>query len=148
MNWTDPPPKPTSRSVTPASRWWPSIDDYPAFGQMMLKTGKRGNERILSRLSVETMTTDQLTPEQKAVSGFWDNRGWGGTAGVGNMNRQGPVAHSTSGRWAPCPRCPRRAHVAGADLAHLAVARGDLDARIQVDDVLPARRGAGCQSRS
>src|SRR5438477_506289 len=43
-----------------------TIDDYLAFGQMMLSKGKHGSERILSRLSVETMTTDQLTPEQKA----------------------------------------------------------------------------------
>jgi len=58
-----------------------TIDDYLAFGQMMLNMGMHGNDRILSRLSVETMTTDQLTPTQKAVSGFirgyFDNRGWG-----------------------------------------------------------------------
>jgi CubicO group peptidase (beta-lactamase class C family) len=58
-----------------------TIDDYLAFGQMMLNQGKHGSERILSRLSVETMTTDQLTPEQKAVSGLvpgsFDNQGWG-----------------------------------------------------------------------
>ena len=39
------------------------VDDYLAFGQMMLNGGRLGNQRILSRLSVETMTTDQLTPE-------------------------------------------------------------------------------------
>ncbi|WP_437586371.1 serine hydrolase domain-containing protein [Sorangium sp. So ce1000] len=58
-----------------------TIDDYLAFGQMLLNKGKHGSERILSRPSVEAMTTDQLTPEQKAVSGFfpgyWDSRGWG-----------------------------------------------------------------------
>ena len=58
-----------------------TIDDYLAFGQMMLSQGKYGTTRILSRLSVETMTTDQLTPEQKAISGlfpgFFDNLGWG-----------------------------------------------------------------------
>ncbi len=58
-----------------------TIDDYLAFGQMMLNNGKHGSERVLSRPSVETMTTDQLTPEQKTVSGFfpgyWDSRGWG-----------------------------------------------------------------------
>jgi CubicO group peptidase (beta-lactamase class C family) len=58
-----------------------TIDDYLAFGQMLLRHGKHGNERILSRPSVETMTTDQLTPAQKAVSGlipgFFDNSGWG-----------------------------------------------------------------------
>ena len=43
-----------------------TIDDYGAFGQMMLNKGKHGSARILSRPSVETMTTDQLTREQKA----------------------------------------------------------------------------------
>lgn len=58
-----------------------TIDDYLAFGQMMLNHGKYGSERILSRPSVEMMTTDQLTQEQKAVSGFvprfFDSHGWG-----------------------------------------------------------------------
>lgn len=58
-----------------------TADDYLAFGRMMLNHGKHGRERILSRPSVELMTTDQITPEQKAASpffpGFWDNRGWG-----------------------------------------------------------------------
>jgi CubicO group peptidase (beta-lactamase class C family) len=48
---------------------------------MLLDKGKYGNERILSRPSVEVMTTDQLTPEQKAASGlvegYFDNHGWG-----------------------------------------------------------------------
>src|SRR5437763_938415 len=46
-----------------------TIDDYLAFGQMVLSLGKHGNERILSRLSGEPMTTDQRTPGPKAVSG-------------------------------------------------------------------------------
>jgi CubicO group peptidase (beta-lactamase class C family) len=58
-----------------------TVDDFLAFGRMMLNKGKHERERILSRLSVELMTTDHLTPEQKAASnffsGFWDNRGWG-----------------------------------------------------------------------
>jgi CubicO group peptidase (beta-lactamase class C family) len=58
-----------------------TVDDYLAFCQMMLNKGRYGSERILSRLSVELMTTDQITPEQKAASeffpGFWDSRGWG-----------------------------------------------------------------------
>jgi CubicO group peptidase (beta-lactamase class C family) len=58
-----------------------TVDDYHAFCQMLLNVGKYGDARILSRLSVELMTTDHITPEQKAVSeffpGFWDNRGWG-----------------------------------------------------------------------
>ena len=58
-----------------------TVDDYLAFGQMLLNQGKHGNRRILSRLSVELMTTDHLTPEQKAVSGlipgYFDSHGWG-----------------------------------------------------------------------
>jgi len=71
-----------------------TIDDYLAFGQMMLSQGKHGNERILSRLSVELMTTDQLTPEQKAVSGlvpgYFDSHGWG--FGVSVVTRRDDVA--------------------------------------------------------
>ncbi|MDQ1425393.1 MAG: hypothetical protein QOD72_2891 [Acidimicrobiaceae bacterium] len=58
-----------------------TIDDYAAFARMLLHKGRHGNERVLSRPSVKTMTTDQLTPEQKAgsslVDGFFDNHGWG-----------------------------------------------------------------------
>jgi CubicO group peptidase (beta-lactamase class C family) len=58
-----------------------TVDDYLAFCQMMLNNGAYGKERILSRLSVELMTTGHITPAQKAASffspGFWDNRGWG-----------------------------------------------------------------------
>jgi CubicO group peptidase (beta-lactamase class C family) len=58
-----------------------TADDLLAFGRMMLNRGAYGNERILSRLSVELMTGDQLTPEQEAASPcfehFWDARGWG-----------------------------------------------------------------------
>jgi CubicO group peptidase (beta-lactamase class C family) len=77
-----------------------TIDDYLAFGQMMLNKGKQGNERILSRLSVETMTTDQLTPEQKAVSGLapgdFDSLGWG--FGMSVVTRRDDVA-SVPGRY-------------------------------------------------
>jgi CubicO group peptidase (beta-lactamase class C family) len=58
-----------------------TADDLLAFGRMMLGGGGHGRERILSRPSVQLMTTDQLTPEQKAASPFferfWDSRGWG-----------------------------------------------------------------------
>ncbi len=58
-----------------------TVDDYYAFCLMMLSKGVSGRERILSRPSVELMTTDQITPEQKAASpffpGFWEERGWG-----------------------------------------------------------------------
>ena len=58
-----------------------TVGDYLVFGQMMLNQGKYGTERILSRTSIELMTADHLTTEQKATSAFvpgqWDNRGWG-----------------------------------------------------------------------
>ncbi len=56
-----------------------TADDFNAFAQMMLNGGRHGRERILSRPSVELMTTDQITSEQKLGSEvfFGDNRGWG-----------------------------------------------------------------------
>lgn len=61
-----------------------TANDYLAFASAMLAGGKRpgeGGERVLSRPAVTLMTSDHLTPAQKAVSGFWpgyfDNIGWG-----------------------------------------------------------------------
>ena len=60
----------------------------------MLNKGRHGRERILSRLSVELMTTDHISPEQKAASnffpGFWDNCGWG--FGMSVITRRDDVA--------------------------------------------------------
>jgi CubicO group peptidase (beta-lactamase class C family) len=55
-----------------------TVDDYAAFGQMMLGQGTHGPHRILSARSLEMMTTNQLTPDQvAAASAFLDGRGWG-----------------------------------------------------------------------
>jgi CubicO group peptidase (beta-lactamase class C family) len=56
-----------------------TIDDYFAFSRMMLNKGRHGRERILSRASVELMTSDQLTPEQRAGSEifFGVHSSWG-----------------------------------------------------------------------
>ena len=43
-----------------------TIDDYFAFTRMMLKKGRTGREQVLSRASVELMTSDQVTAEQGA----------------------------------------------------------------------------------
>ena len=63
-----------------------TVDDLLAFGQMMLVNGAYGGERILSRPSIELMTMDHLTPEQKAASPFfehfWESRGWGLGLGI------------------------------------------------------------------
>ena len=79
--WTRPPAFPLGGGGLVST-----IDDYLAFGAMLLNKGVHGRERILSTQSVESMTTDQLTPEQKANSvlfpGFFDNRGWGFGVGI------------------------------------------------------------------
>ena len=93
--WSRPPAFPSG-----AAGLVSTVDDYLAFGQMMLNQGTYGNERILSRLSVEAMTTDQLTLEQKAASdfvpGFWDRHGWG--FGVSIVTRRDDVA-AVPGRY-------------------------------------------------
>jgi len=63
-----------------------TIDDMAVFGQMMLNNGVHGGERILSRPSIELMTMDHLTLDQKASSAFfenfWEDHGWGFGLGV------------------------------------------------------------------
>jgi CubicO group peptidase (beta-lactamase class C family) len=58
-----------------------TAEDYLGFAQMLLRGGRRGATRLLARPTVTLMTSDHLTPAQKAASpfvpGFWDNRGWG-----------------------------------------------------------------------
>jgi CubicO group peptidase (beta-lactamase class C family) len=53
-----------------------TIDDYLSFAQMLLNGGKLGDVRILSRPTVDLMTTNQLTAEQRVSAGFLD-QGWG-----------------------------------------------------------------------
>ena len=77
-----------------------TADDYLTFGEMMLNGGRLGTTRIVSRPTIEAMTTDQMTAEQKAASqffpGFWDNRGWG--FGVSVFTRR-TDAMSVPGRY-------------------------------------------------
>jgi CubicO group peptidase (beta-lactamase class C family) len=58
-----------------------TADDYLAFATALLAGGTHRGERVLSRPAVTLMTSDHLTPAQKAVSGFWpgyfDTIGWG-----------------------------------------------------------------------
>jgi CubicO group peptidase (beta-lactamase class C family) len=74
--WTRPPAFPSGGGGLAST-----ADDYLAFARMMLSRGRYGKERMLARPTVELMTSDQLTPEQKAASpffpGFWDSHGWG-----------------------------------------------------------------------
>jgi CubicO group peptidase (beta-lactamase class C family) len=56
-----------------------TADDFLSFARMLLEKGRHGRERVLSRASVETMTTDQLLPAQKCGDAalFLGARGWG-----------------------------------------------------------------------
>jgi CubicO group peptidase (beta-lactamase class C family) len=55
--------------------------DYLAFASALMAGGALHGQRVLSRPSVTLMTSDHLTPAQKAVSGFspgyFDDIGWG-----------------------------------------------------------------------
>jgi CubicO group peptidase (beta-lactamase class C family) len=59
-----------------------TADDCLAFGTMLLDRGVWKGRRILSEASVDAMTRDHLTAEQKAQSPFhppdyWSTHGWG-----------------------------------------------------------------------
>jgi CubicO group peptidase (beta-lactamase class C family) len=73
--------------------------DYLAFASALLAGGVHRGERLLSARSVRLMTSDQLTPAQKAASGFWpgyfDSMGWGfGMSVVTGRARRGPSVGS------------------------------------------------------
>jgi CubicO group peptidase (beta-lactamase class C family) len=93
--WSQPPAFPSGGAGLVST-----ADDYLAFSEMMLNKGTYGGKRILSRPSVETMTTDQLTPAQKAISGlssdFFATHGWGFCLAV---NTQRNDVFATPGRY-------------------------------------------------
>ncbi len=49
-----------------------TVDDWHAFGRMLLAGGTAGGRQVLSPESVRLMTTDHLTPEQRAALGIPD----------------------------------------------------------------------------
>ncbi len=75
-----------------------TIDDYFAFSRMMLNKGRHGREQILSRATVELMTSDQVTPEQRAGSEifFGTHSSWG--LGMAVDIRRNEIFH-TPGRF-------------------------------------------------
>jgi CubicO group peptidase (beta-lactamase class C family) len=80
-----------------------TIDDYYfVFSRMMLNTlllkGRSGREQIRSRATVELMTSDQLTPEQRAGSEifFGTHSSWG--LGMAVDIRRNEIFH-TPGRF-------------------------------------------------
>jgi CubicO group peptidase (beta-lactamase class C family) len=91
--WSRPPAFPSA-----AGGLVSTVDDYLAFGQMLLNQGKHGRERILSRPAVELLTNDHLTQEQK-VGGhafLGDNRSWG--FGLSMVTRRDDVS-AVPGRY-------------------------------------------------
>jgi CubicO group peptidase (beta-lactamase class C family) len=107
-------PDTTSRWIAPpaipsgAGGLVATIDDYMRFARMLLANGRveggrSGGERLLSRKTIELMTTDFLTPAQRAMPFFgydmWSARGFGlgvavndrlgGQTGLGSVGRYG-----------------------------------------------------------
>lgn len=89
--WSQPPSFPSG-----AAGLVSTADDYLAFAEMLRAGGACRGQRVLSRASVQAMTADQLTPQQKAVSaltpGFFDDNGWG--FGVSVVTRRTGIARS------------------------------------------------------
>jgi CubicO group peptidase (beta-lactamase class C family) len=75
-----------------------TLDDYFAFSRMLLNKGRHRHEQILSRATVQLMTSDQLTPEQRAGSEifFGDFSSWGLGMAVDIQRRE--IFH-TPGRY-------------------------------------------------
>lgn len=81
-----------------------TASDYLAFASALLAGGARHGERVLSRPSVTLMTSDHLTPEQKANSGFgpryFDDIGWGFGMSVRTKRAHHGPPPGTSYPWA------------------------------------------------
>lgn len=73
-SWAPPPPFESG-----AGGLVSTVDDYFAFARMMLDKGRLGREHILSRASVELMTSDQLMPQHRegAELFFGSHSSWG-----------------------------------------------------------------------
>jgi CubicO group peptidase (beta-lactamase class C family) len=71
--WNTPPALPLGNGGLAST-----VDDWYAFARMLLDHGTLNGHRVLSPESVRAMTTNQLTPAQRAASGlFLGEQGWG-----------------------------------------------------------------------
>jgi CubicO group peptidase (beta-lactamase class C family) len=77
-----------------------TVDDYYAFCRMMLNKGVWGRERILTQASVEAMTSDQLTPQQRMGADvfFGSHSSWGFGMAV-NLRHQTDEPWTVPGRF-------------------------------------------------
>lgn len=71
--WTRPPAFPSG-----AGGLVSTLDDWAAFGRMVLSHGRIGDRFLLSPELVDQMTTDHLTAEQREIGAlFLEGQGWG-----------------------------------------------------------------------
>lgn len=71
--WSSPPAFPSGGGGLVST-----LDDWLAFGRMLLADGTAGGRRLLSSASVRQMTTDQLTRAQREAGAlFLEGQGWG-----------------------------------------------------------------------
>ncbi|MCP4905616.1 MAG: beta-lactamase family protein [bacterium] len=74
-----------------------TVDDYLRFARMLLGRGELGGERILLPSTVDAMTTNYLTPEQRkglpfgGPQGYWEGQGFG----LGVAVKQSPTVVSS-----------------------------------------------------
>jgi CubicO group peptidase (beta-lactamase class C family) len=70
-----------------------TADDLLAFGRLLLRGGRVGDDWLLTRRSVTAMTTDQLSPAARSGArffpGFFEEHGWGFGLAVAESGRFG-----------------------------------------------------------
>ena len=81
-----------------------TADDYCRFARMLKDLGKLGDTRILSHDSVELMTTNWLTPDQRKVPfmglDFWGGQGFGlSMSVVDDVARQSAFGFASKGSF-------------------------------------------------
>jgi CubicO group peptidase (beta-lactamase class C family) len=89
--WSRPPAFPSG-----AAGLVSTADDLLAFARMLLARGRGPTGRVVSRASVEAMTSDHLVPAQRhgagLVDGWFDSHSWG--FGVAVVTRRSDIAGS------------------------------------------------------
>ena len=77
-----------------------TVPDYSRFAQMLLHGGTLDDVRILGRKTVDLMSTDHLTPEQRKGDGWDTQRGYGYGLGVRVMtNPELAGINGSVGEW-------------------------------------------------